>query len=214
MVQFKVSVFVHHFLVVHYLNIFRYNLKFSRPQKYLYKMFMLVIKQKFHISSRNDSLVVTVKRRSEHICLSVSVLAFYMLQNQLHLWVSLIVRWNIATYQTAVWVKDDRCRADHIRITNEGPQLTYCSWRSNGLLQCPYFETHNEIQQHLIKSFTLFNWLLPWNRVLLEKLIITHLLKKFPAFYGTRKFITVFTRFRTIPIPCAAFHNKLFFMKA
>jgi hypothetical protein len=29
--------------------------------------------------------------------------------------------------------------------------------------------------------------------VLLEKLIVTQLVKKFPAFYGTQKFITVFT---------------------
>jgi hypothetical protein len=32
--------------------------------------------------------------------------------------------------------------------------------------------------------------------VLLEKLIVTQLVKKFPAFYGSRKFITVFTRAR------------------
>jgi len=41
----------------------------------------------------------------------------------------------------------------------------------------------------------LFNYLLthlltPQNRVLLEKLTISQLVKKFPAFYGTRKFIT------------------------
>jgi hypothetical protein len=31
----------------------------------------------------------------------------------------------------------------------------------------------------------------PWNRVLFKKLIISQLVKTFPAFYGTRKFITV-----------------------
>jgi hypothetical protein len=35
--------------------------------------------------------------------------------------------------------------------------------------------------------------LTPWSRGLLEKLIIAEVDKKFPAFYGTRKFITVFT---------------------
>jgi len=35
--------------------------------------------------------------------------------------------------------------------------------------------------------------LTPWNRVL-EKLISSQLLKKFPAFYGTRQFITMFTK--------------------
>jgi hypothetical protein len=34
----------------------------------------------------------------------------------------------------------------------------------------------------------------PWNRVLHEKLIITQLVKKFPASHGTGRFITVSTR--------------------
>jgi hypothetical protein len=36
----------------------------------------------------------------------------------------------------------------------------------------------------------------PCSRVLLEKLTVTQLVKKFPAFYGTRGFITVFTTVR------------------
>ena len=36
----------------------------------------------------------------------------------------------------------------------------------------------------------------PWCRVLLEKLTGLQLVKKFPAFYGTRRFITAFTSFR------------------
>jgi len=32
------------------------------------------------------------------------------------------------------------------------------------------------------------------SRVLLKKLIIAQLVKKFPAFYGIRNFITVFTK--------------------
>jgi len=35
--------------------------------------------------------------------------------------------------------------------------------------------------------------LTPWSRVLLEKLTVFELVKKFPAFYGTRRFITAFT---------------------
>ena len=35
--------------------------------------------------------------------------------------------------------------------------------------------------------------LIPWSRVLLEKLTGLQLVKKFPAFYGTRRFITAFT---------------------
>jgi hypothetical protein len=33
----------------------------------------------------------------------------------------------------------------------------------------------------------------PWSRVLLEKLIVTQLVKKFPTFYGTQRFFTVLT---------------------
>jgi len=35
--------------------------------------------------------------------------------------------------------------------------------------------------------------LTPWSRVLLEKLTGLQLVKKFPAFYGTRRFITALT---------------------
>jgi hypothetical protein len=36
--------------------------------------------------------------------------------------------------------------------------------------------------------------LIPLSRIRLEKLIVTQLVKKYPAFYRTRRFITVFTR--------------------
>jgi hypothetical protein len=40
-----------------------------------------------------------------------------------------------------------------------------------------------------------------WRRALLEKPPIVQLLKNFPAFYGTRRFITVLTRPSTGPYP-------------
>jgi hypothetical protein len=40
------------------------------------------------------------------------------------------------------------------------------------------------------------NELTPWRRVLFEKPTVTQLVKKFPAFYGTWRFITVFTTAR------------------
>ena len=39
-----------------------------------------------------------------------------------------------------------------------------------------------------------------WSRVLLEKLTGSQLVKKFPAFYGTRTFITVFKRARQLSL--------------
>jgi hypothetical protein len=42
-------------------------------------------------------------------------------------------------------------------------------------------------------TYVLTYLLTPWSRVLLEKLIGFQLVKKFPSFYGTRRFITAFT---------------------
>ena len=42
--------------------------------------------------------------------------------------------------------------------------------------------------------------LTPWSRVLLEKLASLQLVKKFPAFYGTRKFLTALTSARHLSL--------------
>ena len=46
--------------------------------------------------------------------------------------------------------------------------------------------------------------LTPWCRVLLEKLTGLQLVKKFPAFYGTRRFITALTSFRQLSLSWAS----------
>jgi hypothetical protein len=46
------------------------------------------------------------------------------------------------------------------------------------------------------KSCDILYLLTPWSTVLLEKLTGLQLVKKLPTFYGTRKFITVFTSTR------------------
>ena len=43
-------------------------------------------------------------------------------------------------------------------------------------------------------TYLLSYLLTPWNRVFFKKLTGSQLVKKFPAFYGTRKFINAFTR--------------------
>jgi len=40
----------------------------------------------------------------------------------------------------------------------------------------------------------------PWSRVILEKLASLQLVKKFPAFYGTRRFLTALKRPPPVPI--------------
>ena len=49
----------------------------------------------------------------------------------------------------------------------------------------------------LTRLLTLFT---PWSRVLLEKLTVFLLVKKFPALYGTRRFITIFASVRHLSL--------------
>ena len=50
------------------------------------------------------------------------------------------------------------------------------------------------LRQHKHARACILTYLLtPWSRVLLEKLTGFQLVKKFPAIYGTRRFITAFT---------------------
>jgi hypothetical protein len=58
--------------------------------------------------------------------------------------------------------------------------------------------------RYLILSETDTDILLtPYSRVLLEKLTGFQLVKKFPAFYGTRRFITAGTSGRHLSLSCA-----------
>ena len=53
-------------------------------------------------------------------------------------------------------------------------------------------------------SFLLTYLLTPWRRVLLEKLTGLQLVKKFPAFHGTRRFITALTSVRHLSLSWAS----------
>ena len=49
-------------------------------------------------------------------------------------------------------------------------------------------------------TYLLTYLLTPWRRVLLEKLASLQLVKKFPMFYGTRKFLTALTSARHLSL--------------
>ena len=66
-------------------------------------------------------------------------------------------------------------------------------FRLNG--KCEARPTQGESTPHLIT---------PWSRVLLEKLTGFQLVKKFPAFYGTKRFITAFTSARHLSLSSAS----------
>jgi hypothetical protein len=59
---------------------------------------------------------------------------------------------------------------------------------------------HNEELYNLYASLNIIriltHLLTPWCRVLIEKVTVTQLVKNIPLSYGTRKFITVFTKAR------------------
>ena len=56
---------------------------------------------------------------------------------------------------------------------------------------------HRQLGGVVVAAFT------PWSRVLLGKLIGSQLVKKVPAFYGTRRFITAFTSSRHLSLSWA-----------
>jgi hypothetical protein len=53
-------------------------------------------------------------------------------------------------------------------------------------------------------TFVYSYLLTKWSRVLLEKLTVCQLIKKFPAFYGNRRFITAFTSARHLSLSWAS----------
>ena len=61
------------------------------------------------------------------------------------------------------------------------------------------FSLRNQIRLTLPHTYLLT----PWCRVLLEKLTGLHLVKKFPAFHGTRRFITALTSVRHLSLSWA-----------
>ena len=64
------------------------------------------------------------------------------------------------------------------------------------------YRIHPELLTY-INTYVLTYLLTPWKRVVLEKLINSQLVKKFPSFYGTRRFITAFTSTRHMSLSWA-----------
>jgi len=60
------------------------------------------------------------------------------------------------------------------------------------------FRAHPFVPQSKYISYLVTYLLTPWRRILLEKLTGLQPVKKFPAFHGTRRFITALTSVRQI----------------
>ena len=65
-------------------------------------------------------------------------------------------------------------------------------------------ELHTEHTPHTYLLTYVLTYLTPWCRVLLEKLTGLQLVKKFPAFHGTRRFITALTSVRHLSLSSAS----------
>ena len=70
---------------------------------------------------------------------------------------------------------------------------------------CTHTHTHTHIKARAharTHTYSYFHYILftPLNRILLEKLTGFWLVKKFPAFYGTRRFIIAFTSARQLSL--------------
>jgi len=59
---------------------------------------------------------------------------------------------------------------------------------------------HEDLGQVKIHAKFEPHSLTPWSTVLLEQLTVTQLVKKFLAFYGTRRFIAAFTNARYLSL--------------
>jgi hypothetical protein len=65
------------------------------------------------------------------------------------------------------------------------------------MVPCTYLLTY--LLNYLL-TYLITYLLTPCSRVILEKLTGSQLVKKFPAFYGTRRFITAFTSARHLSL--------------
>jgi hypothetical protein len=85
-------------------------------------------------------------------------------------------------------LEDSQCRSEHMQ-----PIVWFRI--SAGLQHSYYF---------VVPNYRLCILLTPWSRVLLKKLTGSQLVKKFPAFYGTRSFFTAFTSARHLSLSTAS----------
>ena len=93
----------------------------------------------------------------------------------------------------------------HINTGITRPQQLKVSLNKTLLLLHPNIFCRRHRQSFLLRSTLTLKLLLtylltPWSTVLLEKLTGSQLAKKFPAFYGTRRYITAFASARHLSL--------------
>ena len=96
---------------------------------------------------------------------------------------------NKCTYKYVDLLYYKQCSLPHV-------SATYCGHLQGGVLwRIYYIGRQNNLLTYLPT---------PWSRILLEKLTGLQLVKKFPAFYGIRRFITALTSPRQLSLSSAS----------
>jgi hypothetical protein len=144
--------------------------------------------------SHKKLLYQLVKSRRSHRCLSGLVASIVRVDR--------VLKFKFDTNRTSAplftvsqagrWRVERERERERERFTREVEIILLHVQFDNKMLRCA-----KNFSIHLEKKYDyLANQPTQWNRVLPEKLIVTQLAEKFPAFYRTRRFTTAFTRAR------------------
>ena len=106
---------------------------------------------------------------------------------------------------------DRTSKGEIVRYSPESYVLTYLSYFIHLPMKMELIEGSetsatsivtpgNYPKENMLHTYLLTYLLTPWSRVLLEKPTAVQLVKKFPALYGIRNFINVFTSARHLSL--------------
>jgi len=129
-----------------------------------------------------------------------------MLQNHFHLYVALTRR---AKRTKLANISKECCFGSRVRLDRKVLHIVYCVLLSiNNAQYSQWILFHRDLKELNSDSTYLLNYsltelLTAWSIILLEKLTGSQLVKKFPAFCGTWKFITAFTSARHLSLSWA-----------
>jgi len=100
---------------------------------------------------------------------------------------------------------------ENFRTTGSVVCDTQCARTGTGAVRSPLFRLVRPANWLLLTdvSYLLTYLLTPWYRILLEKLAGLQLVKKFPAFHGTRRFITALTSVRHLSLSWASPYTQI-----
>ena len=117
----------------------------------------------------------------------------------------MFVEWTGADSRTLSWnINLQETAAENVHLWIVTLRLKRVTWPviKNVMMMMMIMTRIMTLILGLIKGFLTYLHT-PWSSVLLEKLTGSQSVKKFPAFYGTRRFITAYTRARHLSLSWA-----------